>query len=116
MENKDGEDLGMISILSTVSMENEDGGDFGTTAVVSTDFMGNEESVPFVKHSPLWKSICSSEAYRKMKRKPQFYLLKEHKEVLCEGSTIGLMVNFIILVEHTLKLQSFVISLPLKLS
>ena len=96
----------MAFIVSTVSMKNEDGGDLGTAAIVSTDSMENEESILFVKNSPLWKSICSSKAYRKMKCKPHFHPLKEQEEVIREGSAIGLVVNCINLMEGASKLYS----------
>lgn len=68
--------------------------------------MEYEESLPFVKRSYVWKSLCSSEAYMKMKRKPHFHPLKEKEEVLREGWAIGLVINFINLVEGASKLQS----------
>ncbi|XP_074325650.1 uncharacterized protein LOC141663740 isoform X1 [Apium graveolens] len=92
--NDEGEEVGRAAILSTDSMENEDGGDVGTAAFVSTDSMESEETIPFVKRSPLWESICSGKAYMKIKRKPHFQPLKEQEEVLREGSAIGLVVSF----------------------
>lgn len=62
------------------------------------------EKVPFVKCSPLWKSVESMEIYRKTEQKPHFSLLSKCREETREGLAIGQMIIFSTVVEKTSKL------------
>lgn len=79
-------------------------GELGTpSAIISCDSLKNEK-VPFVKCSPLWKSVESMEIYRKTEQKPHFSLLSKCREETREGLAIGQMIIFSTVVEKTSKL------------
>ncbi|KAF5194668.1 Phytochrome [Thalictrum thalictroides] len=85
----------------------------------SVDFMINTFSSPmkqdempvllqdrsslFVKESIFWESIESNEVFQLMPQRPHFDPLKQYSEWLREGFALGMMVNFVKLVEMTLK-------------
>lgn len=66
---------------------------------------GENQSLPFVKNTPLWKTIESMEVFRKMPQKPHFRPLESSKENSREGLAIGFMVNFASVAEKTSSLQ-----------
>ncbi|KAK9292868.1 hypothetical protein L1049_020849 [Liquidambar formosana] len=61
--------------------------------------------LPFVKSSPVWKTIESMEVFQKMPQKPHFRPLDGCKEECREGLAVGNMVTFVNLVERMSKLQ-----------
>ncbi|KAF9592811.1 hypothetical protein IFM89_017430 [Coptis chinensis] len=63
------------------------------------------ESLPFMKSSPGWKHVESSEAFRLMPQKPHFQPLEKQHAFLREGEALGLMVSFANLVEKTRKVH-----------
>lgn len=67
--------------------------------------MENCENLPFIKCSPLWKTIESMEIYKKIQQKPHFSPLIKRPEETREGLAIAHMVNFSNLVERITKLQ-----------
>ncbi|KAL5859281.1 hypothetical protein ACOSQ4_000577 [Xanthoceras sorbifolium] len=52
------------------------------------------QMLPFVKKSPIWKTIESMEVFQIVPQKPHFIPLSETKEEYREGSAIGIMVTF----------------------
>ncbi|XP_038683620.1 DUF724 domain-containing protein 6-like isoform X2 [Tripterygium wilfordii] len=62
-------------------------------------------SLPFVKGSPIWRTIESMEVFRILPQEPHFYPLAECKEEHREGSAIGMMVTFASLFEKMSTLQ-----------
>ncbi|KAJ9171695.1 hypothetical protein P3X46_015022 [Hevea brasiliensis] len=65
---------------------------------------GNQ-CLPFVKRSPVWKTIESMEVFQIMPQKPHFQPLADSKEEYREGSAIGIMVTFASLFEKITSLQ-----------
>ncbi|KAL4324834.1 hypothetical protein GQ457_11G002230 [Hibiscus cannabinus] len=59
----------------------------------------NDQSLPFVKRSPVWRTIESMDVFRIVPQKPHFLPLAEDKEEFREGSAIGIMVTFASLFE-----------------
>ncbi|KAL8104330.1 DUF724 domain-containing protein 3-like [Apium graveolens] len=79
-------------------------GELGTpSAIISCGSLKNEK-VPFIKCSPIWKSVESMEIYRKTEQKPHFSLLSKCREEAREGLAIGQMIIFSTVVEKTSKL------------
>ncbi|PWA84100.1 Agenet-like domain-containing protein [Artemisia annua] len=66
-----------------------------------------DADIPFVKTTPLWHTIESMEAFRKLPQNPHFRpLLKGVKESAREGLAIGTMVTFSTVVDRTYCLRS----------
>lgn len=57
---------------------------------------------PFVKSSPLWKTIKSSELFSSMPQQPHFLPLKHYSKSRREGMAIGLMVTYSTIVNNVL--------------
>ncbi|PIA47840.1 hypothetical protein AQUCO_01400434v1 [Aquilegia coerulea] len=57
----------------------------------------------FVKNPNYWESIESNEVFQLMPQRPHFNFLKQHNEDMREGYALGMMFNFVKLVERTLK-------------
>lgn len=83
---------------------NYKGCELGTPATLSCDRISNE-NVPFIKSSPLWKSLDSMEIFSKTQRKPHFNPLLKCREETREGLAIAHMVIFSTVVEKTLNLR-----------
>lgn len=78
--------------------------------VPATDTTGDSaldenRSLPFVKSSPLWKTIESMEIFKALPQNPHFRPLVKCTEAYREGLAIGNMVTFSSLVEKISKLQ-----------
>ncbi|KAL4290952.1 hypothetical protein GQ457_14G021260 [Hibiscus cannabinus] len=54
----------------------------------------NDQSLPFVKRSPVWRTIESMDVFQIVPQKPHFLPLAENREEFREGSAIGIMVTF----------------------
>ncbi|GMI85833.1 hypothetical protein HRI_002252500 [Hibiscus trionum] len=54
----------------------------------------NDQSLPFVKRSPVWRTIESMDVFHIVPQKPHFLPLAENREEFREGSAIGIMVTF----------------------
>ena len=50
--------------------------------------------MPFVKKSPVWRTIESMDVFQILPQKPHFQPLAETREEFREGSAIGIMVTF----------------------
>ncbi|GMI70085.1 hypothetical protein HRI_000677800 [Hibiscus trionum] len=61
----------------------------------------NDRSLPFVKRSPVWRTIESMDVFQILPQKPHFLPLAENREEFREGSAIGIMVTFASLFEKT---------------
>ncbi|KAL0896262.1 hypothetical protein Bca101_080223 [Brassica carinata] len=61
--------------------------------------------LPFVKRSPLWKTLESMEVYNTANQSPHFTPLLDKTEELREGLAVGEMVNFSNLLERVSNLQ-----------
>ncbi|KAK8650648.1 hypothetical protein V6N13_140276 [Hibiscus sabdariffa] len=59
----------------------------------------NDQSLPFVKRSPVWRTIESMDVFHIVPQKPHFLPLAENREEFREGSAIGIMVTFASLFE-----------------
>ncbi|XP_071718718.1 DUF724 domain-containing protein 7-like isoform X2 [Rutidosis leptorrhynchoides] len=60
------------------------------------------ETLPFVRSTPLWKTLESMEAFQKIPQKPHFRpLLEGVKKSAREGVTFGMMVTFSTMVDKT---------------
>ncbi|KAE8664904.1 NFU domain protein 1 [Hibiscus syriacus] len=59
----------------------------------------NDQSLPFVKRSPVWRTIESMDIFLIVPQNPHFLPLAESKEEFREGSAIGIMVTFASLFE-----------------
>ncbi|XP_011002741.1 PREDICTED: uncharacterized protein LOC105109662 isoform X2 [Populus euphratica] len=71
----------------------------------SNDTLLENQLVPFVRKSPVWKTIESMEVFQIIPQKPHFHPLTECKEEYREGSAIGIMVTFASLFEKISSLQ-----------
>lgn len=67
--------------------------------------MYSNENVPFIKSSPIWKSLDCMEIFSKTQRKPHFKPLGKCREETREGLAIAHMVTFSTVVEKTLNLR-----------
>ncbi|XP_074356899.1 DUF724 domain-containing protein 6-like isoform X2 [Apium graveolens] len=65
----------------------------------------NDHILPFVKSSPLWKSIESMQVFHLFPQNPHFRTLFSKKEGSREGLAIALMVDFVNVVEKICTLQ-----------
>ncbi|EOX95351.1 Domain of Uncharacterized protein function 724 6, putative isoform 1 [Theobroma cacao] len=54
----------------------------------------DDRSLPFVKKSPVWRTIESMDVFQIVPQKPHFQPLVGNKEEFIEGSAIGIMVTF----------------------
>lgn len=63
------------------------------------------QTLPFVKKSPIWKTIESMEVFQIVPQKPHFCPLGETKEEYREGSAVGIMVTYAGLFEKISMLQ-----------
>ncbi|XP_039069225.1 DUF724 domain-containing protein 7-like isoform X2 [Hibiscus syriacus] len=70
-----------------------------TIDVIDRSPLINDQSLPFVKRSPVWRTIESMDIFRIVPQKPHFLPLAENKEEFREGSAIGIMVTFASLFE-----------------
>uniref|UniRef100_A0A2P2L4G0 Uncharacterized protein LOC105137022 isoform X3 n=1 Tax=Rhizophora mucronata TaxID=61149 RepID=A0A2P2L4G0_RHIMU len=61
--------------------------------------------LPFVRRSPVWKTIESMDAFQIVPQQPHFHPLAEFKEEYREGSAIGYMVTFTGLLDKISSLQ-----------
>ncbi|KAI4367412.1 hypothetical protein MLD38_023152 [Melastoma candidum] len=73
--------------------------------IVGNDVVEMSQSLPFVKSSPVWKSVESLEILRKFPQKPHFLPLIEDREQTREGCAIGKMVTFASTIEDAIKLS-----------
>ncbi|KAM2527943.1 hypothetical protein TB1_025140 [Malus domestica] len=64
-----------------------------------------EQGLPFVKSSPVWKTIETLEVFRLFPQNPHFRPLVECKEEYREGSAIGNMITFSSLTDKISRLQ-----------
>ncbi|CAN6569880.1 unnamed protein product [Malus baccata var. baccata] len=64
-----------------------------------------EQGLPFVKSSPVWKTIETLEVFRLFPQNPHFRPLVECKEEYREGSAIGNMITFSSLADKISRLQ-----------
>ncbi|GLT59814.1 hypothetical protein SLA2020_326120 [Shorea laevis] len=64
-----------------------------------------DQSLPFMKKSPIWKTIESMDVFNMVPQKPHFQPLTEMKEEFREGSAIGIMITFADLFEKISKLE-----------
>ncbi|KAK1357906.1 hypothetical protein POM88_051162 [Heracleum sosnowskyi] len=86
------------------TVANHPGCELGTpSAIVSYDGRDSNENVPFIKSSPLWKSLDSMEIFSKTQRKPHFNPLLKCREETREGLAIAHMVTFSTVIEKTSK-------------
>uniref|UniRef100_A0A2P2L4E7 Uncharacterized protein n=1 Tax=Rhizophora mucronata TaxID=61149 RepID=A0A2P2L4E7_RHIMU len=73
------------------------------------DYSANEASndlcLPFVRRSPVWKTIQSMEAFQIVPQQPHFHPLAECKEDYREGLAVGYMITFTSLFEKISSLQ-----------
>ncbi|KAM2685540.1 hypothetical protein FF1_047237 [Malus domestica] len=76
-------------------------------AVAAVSGSGTEEKqgFPFVKSSPVWKTIETLEVFKKFPQNPHFRPLIECKEEYREGSAIGNMITFSSLADKISRLQ-----------
>ncbi|KAB2017276.1 hypothetical protein ES319_D08G151500v1 [Gossypium barbadense] len=56
--------------------------------------LDSDQSLPFVKKSPIWRTIESLDVFQIVPQKPHFQPLAESREEFREGSAIGIMVTF----------------------
>ncbi|KAL5709626.1 hypothetical protein ACHQM5_020291 [Ranunculus cassubicifolius] len=63
------------------------------------------ESSPFVKSSPIWKSVESMEVFRSRPQSPHFQPLGQENEMLREGLAAGYMLSYGIVAEKTKNAQ-----------
>ncbi|XP_022757793.1 DUF724 domain-containing protein 2-like isoform X2 [Durio zibethinus] len=56
--------------------------------------LDDDRSLPFVKKSPVWRTIESMDVFQIVPQKPHFQPLNENREEFREGSAIGIMVTF----------------------
>ncbi|XWS46527.1 hypothetical protein CRYUN_Cryun14cG0075000 [Craigia yunnanensis] len=56
--------------------------------------LDDDRSLPFVKKSPVWRTIESMDVFQIVPQKPHFQPLAENREEFREGSAIGIMVTF----------------------
>ncbi|XP_022770770.1 DUF724 domain-containing protein 2-like isoform X4 [Durio zibethinus] len=61
--------------------------------------LDEDRSLPFVKKSPVWRTIESLDVFHVVPQQPHFQPLAENKEEFREGSAIGIMVTFASLFE-----------------
>ncbi|XVE77519.1 hypothetical protein DITRI_Ditri13aG0069600 [Diplodiscus trichospermus] len=61
--------------------------------------LSDDRSLPFVKKSPVWRTIESMDVFQIVPQKPHFQPLAENREEFREGSAIGFMVTFASLFE-----------------
>ncbi|XWS31860.1 hypothetical protein CRYUN_Cryun23aG0111900 [Craigia yunnanensis] len=61
--------------------------------------LDDDRSLPFVKKSPVWRTIESMDVFQSVPQKPHFQPLAESREEFREGSAIGIMVTFASLFE-----------------
>ncbi|XP_022728035.1 DUF724 domain-containing protein 2-like isoform X2 [Durio zibethinus] len=54
----------------------------------------DNRSLPFVKKSPVWRTIESMDVFQIVPQKPHFQPLTQNREEFREGSAIGIMVTF----------------------
>lgn len=64
-----------------------------------------EPKLPFVKSSPVWKFLESTEVFKNSPQNPHFLPLLNHRDKVREGMAIGYMVNFSGLIGEIYKLQ-----------
>ncbi|XP_042991803.1 DUF724 domain-containing protein 6-like isoform X7 [Carya illinoinensis] len=67
--------------------------------------LDDNRSLPFVKSSPIWKTIEGMEIFRLMPQDPHFHPLGKCKEEYREGLAVANMVTFTSLVEKISKLR-----------
>ncbi|OMO64050.1 hypothetical protein CCACVL1_22090 [Corchorus capsularis] len=68
--------------------------------------LADDRSLPFVKKSPVWRTIESMDVFQIVPQKPHFQpLAGENKEEFREGSAIGIMVTFSSMFEKISMLQ-----------
>ncbi|XVE73480.1 hypothetical protein DITRI_Ditri11bG0121200 [Diplodiscus trichospermus] len=56
--------------------------------------LDDDRNLPFVKKSPVWRTIESMDVFQIVPQKPHFQPLAENREEFREGSAIGIMVTF----------------------
>ncbi|KAK9281144.1 hypothetical protein L1049_004038 [Liquidambar formosana] len=92
---------------SVEARKRQDGSAMQPCAILATaDNVQKEiQALPFVKTSPIWKTIESLEVFKMTPQKPHFHPLDKCKEAYREGLAIGSMVTFASLVEKISKFQ-----------
>ncbi|XVF72786.1 hypothetical protein PTKIN_Ptkin12aG0148100 [Pterospermum kingtungense] len=61
--------------------------------------LDDDRSLPFVKKSPIWRTIESMDVFQIVPQKPHFQPLAEIREEFREGAAVGVMVTFASLFE-----------------
>ncbi|XP_009363110.2 DUF724 domain-containing protein 3 isoform X2 [Pyrus x bretschneideri] len=74
-------------------------------AAVSGNGTEEKQEFPFVKSSPVWKTIETLEVFKKFPQNPHFRPLIECKEEYREGSAIGNMITFSSLADKISRLR-----------
>ncbi|XWS36070.1 hypothetical protein CRYUN_Cryun20dG0052500 [Craigia yunnanensis] len=67
---------------------------FAIDARGRSPLLEDDRSLPFVKKSPVWRTIESMDVFQIVPQKPHFQPLAENREEFREGSAIGIMVTF----------------------